>query len=281
MEYHKDRFEDYSLLFFDDKNQVKAVFPANKSGEVVFSHQGLTYGGLVFSKKNKAEETEQMVQLLLDYLTADSVKKIIVKLLPSLYNQLATNDFDYFIYQKGGVLFRRDMNLAINLKCELQISKSKLKHFRRVSETGLTIVQESDFSNFWNLVLIPRLNEKHQASPVHTLAEIHYLTSKFPNNIRQYSVYEEDEIIAGITVFESDYVVKSQYGATTKRGETTRALDFLFIHLIEKYKNEGKSFFDMGIVNENEGKIYNKGLISQKEELGCTVYNQDFYTILL
>ena len=127
MEYHKERFEDYSLLVFDENHRLQALVPANISNQHVFSHQGLTYGGLVFSKKNKAEETEQMVQLLLDYLTADSVKKIIVKLLPSLYNQLATNDFDYFIYQKGGVLFRRDMNLAINLKCELQISKSKLK----------------------------------------------------------------------------------------------------------------------------------------------------------
>ena len=39
MEYHKDRFEDYSLMIFDNEKLV-AVLPANKVGDVVFSHQG-------------------------------------------------------------------------------------------------------------------------------------------------------------------------------------------------------------------------------------------------
>jgi hypothetical protein len=30
-------------------------------------------------------------------------------------------------------------------------------------------------------------------------------------------------------------------------------------------------------VNENEGRDFNKGLLNQKEELGCEVYNQDYY----
>ena len=50
MEYHKDRFEDYSLLVFDGEKLV-AVLPANKNGETLYSHQGLTYGGLVYSDK--------------------------------------------------------------------------------------------------------------------------------------------------------------------------------------------------------------------------------------
>ena len=38
-----------------------------------------------------------------------------------------------------------------------------------------------------------------------------YLKSKFPNNIRQFNVYKDEKIIAGTTVFESDFVAHSQY----------------------------------------------------------------------
>ena len=52
IEYHKDRFEDFSLMVFDNEKLV-AVLPANKVGNEIFSHQGLTYGGLVINEKSK------------------------------------------------------------------------------------------------------------------------------------------------------------------------------------------------------------------------------------
>jgi hypothetical protein len=53
-------------------------------------------------------------------------------------------------------------------------------------------------------------------------------------------------------------------------------LDFLFINLIKKYKSEGKLFFDMGIVNEDDEKGYNAGLLKQKRRISCSVFSQDF-----
>jgi len=52
MEYHSDRFQDYSLVILDGEKWV-AVLPANVVGNEVFSHQGLTYGGLVYNEKLK------------------------------------------------------------------------------------------------------------------------------------------------------------------------------------------------------------------------------------
>ena len=46
MEYHADRFTDYSLLVYDG-NKLLALLPANRSGDVLYSHAGLTYGGLI------------------------------------------------------------------------------------------------------------------------------------------------------------------------------------------------------------------------------------------
>lgn len=276
MEYHKDRFEDFSLMVFEDEKLI-AVLPANRVGDIVYSHQGLTYGGLVYSPKLNGEKVENILDSLVSFFKENEVQSFCFKPIPLFYASKGNAEMEFFMLKKGAFLDKKEMNLGINLAMPLTISKSKLKHFRKIQELDLELVQEQQLESFWGLVLEPRLLEKYNATPVHTLQEITKLKEKFPNNIKQFSVYFEDVIIAGITLFETETVVKSQYGATTKKGEELRALDFLFINLIEKYKSEGKLFFDMGIVNEDNEKGYHAGLLKQKEELGCAVYSQDFY----
>ncbi|CAM3522704.1 GNAT family N-acetyltransferase [Flavobacterium saliperosum] len=280
MEYHSDRFEDFSLLVLDGTKLV-CVLPANRKGDEIFSHQGLTYGGFVTQEKLKSEAVSAVVDAVIAFLREQQFKNLFLKQLPTFYASGGKQQTDWFLFQRGAVLYRKDMNLAVNLNQPLTISKSKLKHFRRVSEFDLSYKQTDDFASFWNLVLLPRLSEKYDVKPVHSLEEIEKLQRIFPQQIKQFSVYHHDEIVAGITVFESDWVVKSQYGATTKLGEQLRALDYLFIHLLEHYQKRGKHFFDMGTVHENGGQNVNWGLLNQKEELGCSVYNQDFYTLEL
>ena len=67
-----------------------------------------------------------------------------------------------------------------------QISKSKLKHYRKTCNTDISYQIENSFKPFWNNVLIPRLQEKHNTKPVHTLEEIESLAIKFPENIKQF-----------------------------------------------------------------------------------------------
>ncbi|MCD0471662.1 GNAT family N-acetyltransferase [Flavobacterium sp. JAS] len=278
MEYHQDRFVDFSLLIFEEE-KLKAILPANKSENSVYSHQGLTYGGLVFLNKLKAEKVESILDEILVFLKENAIEAFYYKPIPSFYFPNGNHETDFFLFKRGAISERKEMNLAVNLELPLQISKSKLKHFRRIENLDLDIIEEEDFEPFWDSILAPRLLEKFDTKPVHTKEEILLLKAKFPEKIRQYSVYQNDEIVAGITIFETKNVVKSQYGATSEKGEKVRALDFLFINLIHKYKRKGKRFFDMGIVNEENESGYHPGLLKQKEELGCTVYNQDFYKI--
>ena len=53
MEYHADRFTDASLLVLSEKGAVIAVLPANRVDDVVYSHQGLTFGGLIINNQMK------------------------------------------------------------------------------------------------------------------------------------------------------------------------------------------------------------------------------------
>lgn len=278
MEYHKDRFDDFSLLIFEDE-KLRAILPGNKKGNTIYSHQGLTYGGLVYLPKLKAEKVESILDEILLFLKENKFETFYYKPIPNFYFSEGNAAMDFFLLKRGAILERKEMNLAVNLQAPLKISKSKMKHFRRIENLDLDIFEEENFDPFWGKILEPRLAEKFNVKPVHSKEEMAFLKSKFPKNIRQYSAYRNDEIIAGITIFETKNVVKSQYGATSKVGEEFRALDFLFINLIHKYKRKGKHFFDMGIVGEENELGYNQGLLAQKEELGCSVYNQDFYKI--
>lgn len=279
MEYHQDRFEDYSLIIEDEKKWV-AVLPANIVGDTLFSHQGLTYGGLVIRENFAKTTIITIFESLIVHLKKNQFKNFFIKPILSFYTDENNFVMEYSLVLKNTDLYRKDINLFIDFKSNFSISKSKLKHFRRVSSLGLEIREDANFQLFWNDVLIPRLKEKHNAKPVHTLEEIIYLHSKFPENVKQFNVYFEDKILAGITLFVFKNGVKSQYGATTPLGEKMRALDFLFISLIHKFKDKF-SFFDMGTVSENQGKSINQGLLKQKQELGCSISEQNYYSFLL
>ena len=280
MEYHKERFEDFSLLVFD-KVKLVAVLPANRVDNKVYSHQGLTYGGLVYASKLKIEKIEVILDLLFDFFKSKRIEHFYLHPIPSFYLGQGNAAIDFFLMKRGAQLYRKEMNMVAHLHQEIPISKSKLKHFRRTEVLGLRVVEETNFQPFWEKILEPRLAEKYDAKPVHSLAEIQLLQERFPKNIKQFSAYLEDKIVAGITIFEFENGVKSQYGATSKKGEKYRALDFLFISLLDVFQKRGKHFFDMGIVNDSGEKGFHSGLLQQKEELGCTVWNQDFYEIKL
>ena len=126
-------------------------------------------------------------------------------------------------------------------------------------------------------MLTPQLAARYGAKPVHTLEEITLLASRFPEQIKQFSAYCGDEIVAGTTIYETPTVAHAQYGAVTEKGRQMGAQAFLFSSLIEQYKD--KRFFDFGISNEKEGRVLNHGLLEWKEGFGARCYAHDFYEI--
>lgn len=280
MEYHSDRFSDASVLIFEVDDLV-AVCPGNTLENQWYSHQGLTYGGIVINNTYSSDRFGVLIKELLTFLKSKGFIKAFIKTMPQFYGNDRLLKLRHQLITHQATVYRSDMVLAVDYTQPLNIHKTKLKHFNRNSIVGFEIAETSDFSGFWNQILIPRLQEKHQVKPVHTLDEIVYLHSKFPKQIKQFNLYKEEELLAGITIFDTGKVVKSQYGATSLKGEKHRAIEYLFIHLIHQFKNVGKHYFSMGTVTEQNDLGYNAGLLKQKEELGCSLFLQDFLSFNL
>ena len=66
MEYHSDKFNDYSLMIYDN-NKLLAILPASLKNNIVISHGGLTFGGIIsalqMSTNKMVEVFEKLVSL--------------------------------------------------------------------------------------------------------------------------------------------------------------------------------------------------------------------------
>ena len=277
MEYHNDRFHDYSLIVLDGEKWV-AVLPANVVDNEVFSHQGLTYGGLVYNEKVKLASVIEIFRSLLLFLNDNKMEKLQLKLIPSIYHQKPAEELNYALFLAEAELIRRDSMAVLDLSKPYTISKTRKECIRRGKRNNLIIKEELNFKLFWEDVLEPNLDKKYQAKPVHTIAEIEMLQRKFPNNIRHFNVYQDNKIVAGTTVFISENVAHPQYISGMGNKNELGSLDFLYHHLITSVFKE-KRFFDFGISNEEQGKKLNEGLVFWKESFGASIIVHDFYEV--
>ena len=277
MEYHSDRFLDHSLIVLKN-DKWQAVLPANISNNELFSHQGLTYGGLVYNQKIKLATVIEIFRSILFFLHENAIEKLHIKTIPSIYHDKPAEELNYALFLADAKLERRDSMSVLDLQKEIVFSKEKKQSIRRGAKNSLVIKEDNDLKSFWNGILVPNMELKHEVKPVHSLNEIQKLQGLFPDNIRHFNVYYNDKIVAGTTVFVSKNVAHPQYISGQANKNELGSLDFLYNHLITDVFKD-KHFFDFGISNEEQGKKLNKGLIFWKETFGTSIIAHDFYEV--
>lgn len=277
MEYHSDRFQDYSLIVLDGE-KVVAVLPANRVGDTVYSHQGLTYGGLVLNQKAKLSAVISIFKSVLQYLNENSIDKLILKTVPNFYSDYFSEELEYCLFIVQAKLNRRDALSVVDLSKVILFDNSRMEGVKKGIKNELVVKEVSTFDLFWKEILIPNLALKHNATPIHTLSEITKLKQDFPNNIRQFNVYKNDDIIGGTTVFVNNKVVHSQYISGNETKSVNGSLDFLH-HYLMKEVFKDFHFYDLGICNEYEGRKINSGLLFWKESFGAKTVVQNFYEV--
>lgn len=277
MEYHKDRFEDNSLLIFKDDLCV-AVLPANKQGTIIFSHQGLSYGGLVYDEKLTLENVIACFAAVLCFLNEKGIVQLSYKTVPSFYHKKPAEEILYALFLAQAKLVRRDSLAVIDLKNEYSFSKLRKRGIQKALKNNLIVKEETDFESFWNKILIPNLAERHKVSPAHSLEEIRILKNKFPKEIRQFNVYANEKIVAGTTIFESETTAHCQYISKFERNENLGSLDLLYSFLLQNIFSH-KQYFDFGSSNEEQGTKLNAGLSLWKESFGASTVIHDFYEL--
>ena len=277
MEYHSDRFTDYSLLVYKD-DLLYAVLPANIVGDKLYSHKGLTYGSLVLSKSAKLLYTFEAFKALLAFLDAKAISSLELRNIPTFYNTMPSDELSYFLFKANATLIKRDALMVIDTSTKIKFQKNRREGINKAKRNGLTIAVEHNFEGFWNEILIPNLQKKHGVAPVHSLEEIQLLAAKFPDHIKQVNVYKDNVIIAGTTLFLTKTTIHPQYVSGNSDKNAFGSLDLAYDYIINHF-DSSKRYFDFNISSEENGTALNSGLIFWKESCGARTYVADNYLI--
>jgi hypothetical protein len=278
MEYHRDRFEDCSLLVFLDAELV-ALFPANRSVSEVHSHQGLTYGGVLSGDRMTTPVMLEVLTAIIAHFRAAGCRRLFYKTIPAIYHRLPADEDCYALFLADATLYRRDVLSAVQMPPTIAPQARRRRGAAKATKLGVTVSQSDDWAGYWSL-LSEHVGQRFGVAPVHSLAEIERLRRSFRHNIRLYLATVDHEILAGTVVFESARVAHVQYVASSARGRDIGALDKLFLHLLDE-TYAGKAFFDFGSSNEQGGRVLNRGLVEQKEGFGARAIAHDFYRVEL
>lgn len=277
MDYHSDRFEDHSLMVYR-KGALYALLPANISGDYVYSHQGLTYGGLIMSKKACASEVLEVFSMINAQLKSEGVKSVIYKPTPYIYHSIPSQEDLYALFRLTDArIIGRNISSTIYQGNKIKFVESRKSGIRKAKNHSLNIRQSEDFSRFWE-ILSENLMTNHNAKPVHSIEEMTLLANRFPDKIKLYLVESESSgILGGTVIYEAnDQVIHTQYISASPEGKELGALDLLFDYLInEVYADH--PIFDFGQSTEEMGKVLNDKLIFQKEGFGGRGVIYDIY----
>lgn len=279
IEYHGERFKDYSLMFYID-NVLVALMPGHIADKIYYSHQGLTYGGLIMS----TETTSSQVLKIFEHLTVtfrhQGISKIIYKSIPHIYHKQPAEEDLYALFRYNAVLSARSISSTVRIDNRLKYSDSRKNGLKKAMKNDLRVGLSTDLESFWS-ILSQNLKDRYGKAPVHSLEEISYLQEKFPENIHLFAAWDsKGTMLGGCLVFEMEEIVHAQYTAATEEGKTKGTIDLIIDYLIDtKYKN--KTYFDYGISTDNQGLYLNESLIYQKEGFGARGIVYDTYTINL
>jgi hypothetical protein len=275
MEYHNDRFQDASLLFFDEQ-ELLAVLPANRNGDQVVSHGGLTFGGVISRHNLGASAMLELFDVLREWLCGQGVSTLLYKPVPHIYHRMPAEEDLYALFRSGARLVRRDLSSTRDMTCRAPMEHGR--HYRLKRGKRTFVVRESrDYAVFMDLVRSV-LTTKYNVGPTHTAQEMELLAGRFPQNIRLFGAYRGEQLCGGVLVYENTNVAHAQYIAGTDEARKEGAMECIFDELLER-RYATIRYFDWGISTEQAGQWLNPGLVQNKESYGARGVVYDLYEL--
>jgi hypothetical protein len=265
IEYHQDRFEDFSLMVFKNEKLI-AVLPANKVKDTLYSHQGLSYGGFLVLEDIKIEDYVNAFKSIMKFLCDIQIYKVTLKQLPFIYHKRLSGELDYILNSIKARTLSFDSYFVIDNLKNYRPNRNRKRALVKAFYNQLKLTDER-IEYFWESILAKNLKSRFDVKPVHTIDEIKYLINKFPEQIKFYASVMGNDIKAGAIVFITDKVAHIQYSSGDIDRDETSALDFLFHQIIEIYK--GKDYLSFGSSSTDSTFKIDKGLAYWKESFGA------------
>ena len=291
LNYHPEgRFQDCSLLIFNQKNNLAAVVPACKDpndAACFFSHKGSTYGGIVLDKKHYNGDTLlEIIESLEDYLRTAQFRSMYLKITPDILSVESPSLLEYLLYYKKYQQYS-DLNTYIDLE---KYDEDILSNFNQAKRRNINNCIKknlkcrkiySDNEIIIMHTIIKDNLKKYSVKPVHTAEELIKLKNIYiPNNIDFFVSHIEDNFNAAIVVFyfPKTKTIHTQYLCSKEEFSKLSPMSFMYYSMILEAKKMNYKKVSWGVSTENFGHVLNQGLLKNKESYGSTYsVNKTFY----
>jgi GNAT acetyltransferase-like protein len=282
LSYHGPRFKDASLMLYS-AGRLCGVLPAatrREDPEIVASHPGATYGGIVHDGWLAGNRMCDALAAACVHFREQGFQALAYRPVPPIYAMRPAQDDLYALTRLGAVRERCDLSCAIDLARRGPVSERRRRAFKKASRSASISHDIGLLPALW-AVLEDNLARKHDAEPVHSLDEITLLQSRFPSEIRLCCALLDGRVEAGVVLFNSRNVWHAQYIASSERGYEFSVLDAVFEEIIVEATRSGARYFDFGTSNEAGGTVLNDGLYRFKHEFGGGGVAHEFYRLNL
>lgn len=280
--YHGDRFRDRSLLLENRRGRIVGVFPAaadRDDSQIVVSHPGLSYGGLVHDGSIRGASVLGAIEEIAAYYRGLGCRVLRYKAVPSIYHSVPAEDDLYALFRLGARQYRCDLSATIDLSRRGRVSLRRERSRKRALAAGVSIEETwADIGDFWR-ILERNLASRHGVAPVHSLDEIGLLHDRFPGEITLVVAKIRDALVGGAVFFATNGVLHMQYTATTDEGRATSATDPIMERGIGLARERGCRFFDFGVSMREGGRDLDDQLYEFKVSFGAGGTTQDHYEL--
>jgi len=274
--YHpSQRFNDDSLLFFKEGKLLAVLPAATRAGDtsrILRSHPGASFGSFVTNADLSLRDAERIVTHFLAYCHERGYAGAEVTLPPQIYLARPSNYLDFILYQHGFRYRKREVSSVVPLDVPAErvlelFSPESRRAVRRGQKLGVQIKESDDFATFYE-ILQKNLRLRHNVQPAHSLAELLQLRRMFPERIRLFAAFAENEMIAGIINFVCNpRVALAFYLCQRENFQRYRGLNLLLQEVFQRCAEQGLRFCDLGTLTL--AMQPNWGLARFKESCGA------------
>lgn len=290
LNYHpKGRFDDCSVLIYDEKGALCAVCPACRLKEgnknIFYSHKGSTFGGIVISRKGyRVMCVLPMIEQLIRYWEKEQFDVVYLKNTSDIFSQRRNDLLSYALFYHG---FHEYKELSSYIDFDdykdvilSNFAQGKRTHVNNCIREGLIFTELTscdEITSFYQ-ILCENL-QKHNIRPVHTLEEMMDLKNRLGKQCGIYGCYMGGEMVAGTMLFyfEQAKTAHAQYLAAKLSLNRLSPMSFLYYSVIKEMKEKGYCKVSWGISTEDKGTFLNMGLVTNKEAVGSRFCNNLTY----
>lgn len=202
LDYHVERKFPWHHLIFLRNDKIAALLPSARTGAVLESPVGASYGSFVTNDLEFSESLD-LVEAFSDYCRSSGIERALLTPPPFIYQRTVSQNLDYALAYSGFGYDKHYISHAIplgdgNLIDTFKATARRYVH-KYLRERSLSIEISTDYDSFYPILV--KNKQKHGVKPTHSLSELKRIQQIFPNDVVLFLVKRGAKPIAGSLLF--------------------------------------------------------------------------------